>query len=379
MRKKKIVPIVEKFKTIKDPRISRQKLHSLEEILLLVLCATICGADSWRDMVLFGKEKLSFLREYLPYKNGIPSKSTFCRVFGLLQPEAFKAFFNAWMQMFQSGICEVIAIDGKALRHSYDRSKGLKSIFMVSAYASKDRLVLAQQKVDEKSNEITAVPELLKLLNLEGAVVTLDAMGCQKSTVKDITDYGGDYAISLKGNQSNLHKDVALYLESAIDKGIQKEQCVTHQSIDKGHGRLEVRTCWMTENIDWIPGKENWAGFKSIGMIESSRTLSKGTTLERLFFISSLSANPELFLSVIRDHWRVENNLHWTLDVTFGEDGSRVRDRNATENMAMIRHATLNLLQQAKPHYDKDISIKGLRKKAGWGNETLARILSQKF
>ena len=366
------------FKKLKDPRIERCKRYTLAEILLLVLCAVICGTDSFRGMVQYGQYKLEFLRGFLPYKNGIPRKSTLARVLSALTPEIFKVSFTSWANTFKLPQNSVIAIDGKALRHSHDHANDLPAIYMVSAFASESRLVLGQQKVDSKSNEITAVPALLKLIDVKGNIVTLDAMGCQRATVADIIDRGGDYAISLKGNQGNLHKAVALYLNSVADEKLQDPGSVTFESIDKGHGRIEVRKCLITASIDWLDQKKDWKGLQSIAMIESTRILKNKTEHERRFFITSLPANAELFASVSRQHWAIENNLHWGLDMVFGEDASRVRNRNAAENLAIIRHFTVNLIQQAKKvHPVKDISLKIIRACAMMDDTYLEKILTQ--
>jgi predicted transposase YbfD/YdcC len=215
-------------------------------------------------------------------------------------------------------------------------------------------------------------------LDLKGAIVTIDAMGCQKAIVEIITEKGGDYVIALKGNQGTLHEDVVLFLEKEITKNKENLSCVYHEECDKGHGRIEIRKHWITDKIDWLDNKEQWPGLKSIAVIESERIKNNNSSIERRYYISSLSANAQMLSSAVRSHWGVENNLHWVLDVTFGEDASRVRNENAAENMAIIRHTALNLLQQAKKSY-KDTSIKGLRKKAGWGNSTLTDILVQHF
>lgn len=366
------------FSNLKDPRINRKKLYPLVEILLIVLSGSICGAESWRDYVDFGKEKLEFLKEYFPFENGVPSKNTFARVFEMLDPEAFKECFLGWVKGLQSVMNEVIAIDGKTLRGSFDTSSGGTAIHMVSAFANEARLVLAQQKVMDKSNEITAIPKLLDMLNLEGQIVTIDAMGCQTAIAEKIIAKGGDYILALKGNQGTLSKDVSLFLETEAQKPSSKHIQDRCEAVDAGHGRIETRRCFVSGHIDWLEQKDKWAGLQSIVMIEETREMKAKTTFERRFFISSLPAKAEKISKGVRSHWGVENSLHWTLDLVFNEDASRVRKDHAPENLALVRHITLNMLNQAKKAF-KDVSLKGLRKKAGWGNETLRFILAQNF
>lgn len=374
----KSATILEHFKNLRDPRFDRKKLYPLDEVLLVVLCGVICGAESWRDFVIFGKEKLDFLKGVLPYRNGIPSKNTFARVLAYIDPKEFKGCFIAWVKSLQKVIGKVIAIDGKTLRHSFDTAKGDSAIHIVSAFASEMRLVLGEEKVDCKSNEITAIPKLLKLLDLTGAIVTIDAMGCQKTIAKQIVDKEADYVLSLKGNHGNLLDDVKLYMDDISKNDDIKAKRTYAEDIDKGHGRIEIRRCWMTENIDWLQDKSEWKGLRSIGLIEAERQIGDKITVERRYFISSLANNASILQTAAREHWGIENALHWTLDVVFKEDDCRIRDRRAAENMTIVRHTALNLLQSAKSNY-KDTSLKALRKKAGWGNDTLRSVLLQEF
>ncbi len=370
------------FDKLEDPRIERKKLYPLNEILLTVLCASICGAQSWRDFVTFGEEKLDYLRRFLPFEQGIPSKNTFARVMSALEPEAFRACFIAWVQSFQSALKEIIAIDGKCLRKSFDAAAGQSAIHMVSAFATSSKLVLGQEKVNEKSNEITAIPKLLDLLALEGCIVSIDAMGTQKKIAKKIRQKKADYVLSLKGNHSTLHDDITLFLSSEVEKLCQgKPHNITdqHEECDKGHGRIERRLCYVSERLDWLTQKKDWCDIKTVAMVESQVNQGAKTTTERRYFISSMAANAKELAQAIRSHWAIENSLHWVLDVTIGEDLSRVRKDNAPENMAMVRHVVLNLLRGAKPQFRKDMSLKGLQKKAGWGEKTLNTILMQEF
>jgi predicted transposase YbfD/YdcC len=369
----------EHFAGLKDPRIERKKLYPLIEIMFIVLCGSICGAESWRDFVLFGKEKKDFLMKYFPYTNGIPSKNTFARVFWSLDSGVFKSCFIEWVKSLQRVLEKIVAIDGKTLCNSGNEAENISAIHMVSAFATEARLVLAQQKVEEKSNEITAIPLLLDLLDLKGSTVTIDAMGCQKEIAKKIQEKEADYVLALKGNQGTLNEDVRLFLETEYAK----EQSLFiedfHEETDAGHGRIEVRKCVVSSQIEWLEQKPEWSGLRTIGMIEEIRESEKKRSVERRFFISSLPADAKRFAEAVRKHWLIENSLHWTLDVVFNEDSSRVRKKNAAENMAIIRHIVLNMLNHAKKHFDKDTGIKALRKKAGWGNSTLEVILKQNF
>ena len=366
------------FAQLKDPRINRKKLYSLMEILFVVLCGTVCGAESWRDFVLFGKEKIVFLKKYFPYAHGIPSKDTFARLFAILDPEAFKTCFVEWVKSLQKALEDVIAIDGKTLCNSIDVIDNTSAIHMVSAFATKARLVLAQQKVGDKSNEITAVPLLLDLLSLKGNIVTIDAMGCQKAIAEKIREKEADYVLALKGNQGTLHKDVQLFLEAEVEKISESAIEDTYEEVDKGHGRIETRTCVVTSQIDWLEQKPQWPGLKTIAMIEETRQIGEKISCERRFFISSLEANAKQIALAVRAHWLIENALHWTLDVVFNEDNSRVRKKNAGQNMALIRHIVINMLGNAKKFF-KDVGIKSLRKKAAWGDTTLDLIIKQNF
>ncbi|MEO1944544.1 MAG: ISAs1 family transposase [Candidatus Thioglobus sp.] len=370
------------FDDLKDPRIDRQKLYPLPEVLLIVLSGSICGAQSWRDFVYFGDEKLDYLRRFLPFANGIPSKNTFARVLSALDPAVFKTCFISWIHSFQLAVKEVIAIDGKCLRKSFDKASGQSAFHMVSAFATSTKLVLGQEKVAEKSNEITAIPKLLDLLNIKGAIISIDAMGTQKKIAKKIRDKKADYVLSLKGNHSKLHNDIKLHFSSEIEK------CKTEKSSrsfdifkqeNKGHGRIEKRTCYVTDKIEWLERRGQWCDLKTIAMVESVVTRGDKTSTEKRFFISSLAPNAKEIAEAIRSHWAIENSLHWVLDVTMGEDNSRVRKDNAPVNMAMVRHIVLNLLRGSKVKFRKDMSLKALQKKAGWGESTLDTILMQEF
>jgi predicted transposase YbfD/YdcC len=366
--------LVKYFSELKDPRIERQKLHALPDILLIVFCGAICGVETWQDFVDFGESKIDYLRKYTPLVNGIPSKNTFNRVVSSLDPAAFRECFIRWVSDFGRELGSVIAIDGKTLRRSFDKANEHSAIHMVSAFASDARLVLAQQKVTEKSNEITAIPQLLDLLHLPKSIITIDAMGCQKNIAHKIVDGGGDYVLAVKGNQGTLHDQMIRHFNAIIDGG--SNDHFTLSAIEGiSRGRRESRACYATSDLNWLGVSEEWPGIKSCCVVLSTRTVGEHTTTEKRYYISTLEDNAEQLNAVIRSHWRIENSLHWILDVVFGEDYSRIRAGNAAENMAMIKHVALNKLQAAMPQFHKSMSIKRLRKKAGWDDATLNAIL----
>lgn len=371
---KPAIDLVEYFSELDDPRIDRHKLHSLSDILFIIFCGSICGVETWEDFVDFGESKIAFLKQYAQLKNGIPSKNTFNRVISSLDPEAFKACFLRWAKDFKKELGDVIAIDGKTLRRSYDKENERSAIHMVSAFASEARLVLAQERVTEKSNEITAIPKLIDTLDIKGAVVTIDAMGCQKAIAEKIVAAGGDYVLAVKGNQNTLHTEVTKHFNNIFDMEHNRYVDVSSQN-NKSRGRLESRKCLATEDLSWLSVKDQWQGLKSVCVVESKRTIDNVTTTELRYYISTLKNNSESLNTIIRAHWGIENSLHWIMDVVFGEDGSRIRNGNGAENMSMIKHVALNKLQTAKSSFGKRMSIKRLRKKAGWDDVTLEAIL----
>lgn len=359
---------------VTDPRVDRRKLHRLSDILFLSVCASLCGCDTWEDIHLFALTRESWLRSHISLENGIPSVDTIARVFSLIAPEEFETAFRNWVcTLYEPGEDKIIAIDGKRLRGSYGTGKS--AIHMVHAFATESGLALAQVKTADKSNEITAIPELLDALVLKGSVVTLDAMGCQKAIVEKVVEKSGDYVISLKGNQGSLHDDVRFFLESEHAKGFKQTRHDYYETIEKGHGRVETRRYWVTDQIDWLANKENWRGLKTIGFVESERCIKGETSIERRCFIASIGADAKKFSRAVRQHWAVENNLHWQLDVTFDEDKLRARVKNAAQNLAIMRRMVLNTLKQEKSKG----SLKGKRKKAGWSEEYLSKLLAILF
>ena len=360
------------FNKIDDPRSKRNRWYTLGEILLLSFLAILCGADGWTDIESYGKAKLKYLRKFFNYTHGIPSDDTIRRFFSAVDPTYFKKIFHKWIQHIAAGVSvEVISIDGKCSRRTYDEDN--KMLHMVSAFSSDCNLVLGQEKVSNKSNEITAIPKLLHLLDIEGKIITIDAMGCQYSIADQITQGKGEYVFSLKGNQGNLLEDVTLFFED-ITHGKYISSCL---DFDKAHGRIERRECFICTDVTWLKElNPKWNSINSIVKIKSTREfkdVSKNTEETRFYISSIKTPKPKSMLSTIRKHWGIENTLHWVLDMSFNEDYSRIRKGHAPEVMAIIRHFTLNLLQQFKN--DRQ-SIVGLRKICAWDENTLTQLLA---
>lgn len=362
------------FNEIPDHRIERRKRHSVGEILLVTFCGVIAGCDSWDDIELFGKTKLSYLRKYFPYEHGVPSDDTLRRFFRVLDPELFESCFTRWVKSFQIDLVDkIVAIDGKTSRRSF--GDDIKPMHLVSAFVSELGISLGQVKTAEKSNEITAIPELLELLDIAGSVITIDAMGCQSKIVDKITEKEADYVIGLKGNQGTLNDDVRLFFE---DKPQQSSfSCETET--DKGHGRVESRQCTVSDDIAWLRELHpQWKNLNSVVEITSERTIKEEKTVENRYYISSLPAIPQKVSYAIRQHWGIENKLHWVLDMTFGDDQSRIRKGNAPRNIAIIKKTALNLLQIIKKTKPR-ISLKAMRKMAGWDDSFLDSVLFAHF
>lgn len=355
------------FSELQDPRDDNAR-HDLLEMLVIALCAVLCGAQDCSDMALFGRAKEAFLREFLSLRHGIPSHDTFSRVFRLLDPVKFHACFLAFMRKFSETIQGVIAVDGKTLRRSFCRASQKSALHLVSAWAAEQRLVLGQLAVDGKSNEITAVPKLLQLLSLKGAIVTADALNCQRAIASQIVDQSGDYALALKRNQQAMHADVGLFLD---DPAFTPDSI--HTATDGDHGRIETRTSVVSADIAWLQERHQWPGLAAIGKVTRIREVNGKTTTETAYYLLSTPLSADRFNDVVRHHWSIENSLHWVLDVTMNEDQSRNRKDHGPENLALLRRLALNL---AKLEPSKG-SMKGKLKQAGWDNTFLAKLLSQ--
>lgn len=374
MKLKPKFSIAEHFETVEDPRIERSKEHLLIDILTIAILAVICGADGWVGIETYGKAKYQWLKRFLALPNGIPSHDTFARVFARLNPEQLQESFLSWVRaVSRVSEGEVIAIDGKTVRRSYDEGKNKGAIHMISAWASQNRLVLGQRKVDDKSNEITAIPELLKVLDLNGCIVTIDAMGTHKAIALQIVAQGGDYVLALKGNQGNLFDDVQQIFEQAQAQDFQGIEHDFYQTIDAGHGRIEKRRCWSLGQVEYLIDAEQWSQFTSIAMVESVRQCEGQTSRELRYYISSLSPDAQKLAESIRSHWGIENPLHWVLDVAFREDECRIRTGNAPENFALLRHLALSALNQEKT---AKLGVANKRRQAGWDNDYLLKVLA---
>jgi predicted transposase YbfD/YdcC len=366
-------PIHEYFATVTDPRVDRAKLHLLMDILVMAICAVICGADSWVEMEAYGRAKEQGLRQFLPLPNGIPSHDTFARVLARLDPEELQQCFLRWMHAVSEVTeGEVIAIDGKTLRRSFDHARGKSAIHMVSAWASANRLVLGQQKVDEKSNEITAIPALLQLLDLKGGIVTLDAMGCQRAIAQTIIKQEADYVLTLKANHGLLYEEVQRFFAWARQRQFRDVAHEYYHTLDGDHGRLEERHYWLVSDLTWLTAKREWAGLQSVGLVERQRTVAGKTAVEVHYYLTSLAGGGQQFGEAVRTHWSVENGLHWVLDVAFQEDQSRLRRDHAAENMAVLRHLALSLLRQESTCTN---GVKVKRRKAALDEDYLTKVL----
>ena len=340
--------IQEYFGELDDPRLDRSKLHELPDIIAIAICGVVCGADNWVEIEDFGNAKYSWLKKFLSMPNGIPSHDTFGRVFSLLSPDKFAECFTKWVSaVSELTKGQVVAIDGKSVRRSHDKSKGKLPLHMVSAWASGNHLVLGQTQVSDHSNEITAIPELLNILELSGCIVTIDAMGCQKEIAEQIVDGGAEYVLAVKGNQSKLFDNIKDAFECAERDGFTDVDYT--EQVNKDHGRLETRRCWVITDRDelaYVDEAREWKGLNSLAMV--SYETDRGNKVESRYYISSLKATASKLLSAVRGHWGIENSLHWVLDMAFDEDHSRVRTGHADRNLAATRHMALNMLKQEK-------------------------------
>lgn len=362
---------MDELSQINDERSEKNKWHSANEILFLALCSVLCGGDGWQDMEDFGELRIDFLRQYFPYKNGAASNDTCRRFFRACDPGVFEKCFRDWIgAIAKIDQPQVIAIDGKSSRHSFNDDQ--KMLHMVNVLATESLIVLGQEKVDEKSNEITAIPKVLEWLDVKGHIVTIDAMGCQHAIADKIIEKEGHYIFSLKGNQGNLSDDVEVYFKH---ENFSSDKCLI--DVDKGHGRIETRKCFVSHDVQWLRDRnKNWSSIQSIICIESTRDVKNNISVENRYYISSLKETPKKMLESIRSHWAVENSLHWVLDMSFFDDQSRIRDGNAPHIMAILRHIAFNLLHLVKT---EKLSMKRLRKMCALSPNLLEEVIAKKI
>ena len=357
----------ELFADLEDPRTGNAKRHVLHEMVLIALCTVLSGGETCSDMALFGRLKRSFLQEFLTLEHGIPSHDTFSRLFRLLDPVAFGAWFVAFMQRFAESCEGVVALDGKTLRRSFDRASATSPLHLVSAWAADQRLVLGQLAVGAKSNEIVAVPKLLELLSLRGTIVTADALNCQRQIAAQVIEQGGDYALALKGNQPALFDDVRRFLDDP------ETPLLSASETDAGHGRVETRTASLSSDVAWLQESHAWPGLQAVGKVEATREIDGRTSTQSRYYLLSQAFDPARFNAIVRSHWGIENSLHWVLDVTMDEDRARNRKDHGPENLALLRRLALNL---AKLEPSKG-SMRSKLKRAGWDTAFLLDLLAQ--
>jgi predicted transposase YbfD/YdcC len=366
------------FEELEDPRMDRTKRHLLSDILVVTICAVICGADEWTEIELFGKSKRKWFERFLALPNGIPSHDTFGRVFSLLDPAQLEECFQRWIAAMAA--CtggQLIAIDGKTIRRSFQKADNKAAIHIVSAWSETNSLVLGQVSTEEKSNEITAIPRLLKMLDITDSVITIDAMGCQKAIAKQIVSQKGHYVLQVKKNHAGLHDVIKEMFDELTGRGIAGVRYESHESVDAGHGRVETRRIWTTDWTNWYVDRKKWKGLRSFVCVESVREVDGRTSKERRYYISDLDGQDAVaMLSYVRGHWGIENKLHWSLDVTFREDDLRQRVGHSAENLSRIRRLALNLLRQ-----DKSVKVgaKAKRLKACLEEGYLLKILCRAF
>lgn len=366
------IVFLEHFEALADPRQAGKVVYSLDEVLLLCLLAVLAGAETIVDIACFGEKKRELLRRFRPFADGTPSHDQLGTILATLDAEAFQQCFVSWVAAVTGQPAEVVAIDGKTSRRTADKKGARAPLHMVSAFAARQRLVLGQRAVGEKSNEIVAIPRLLDMLAIEGAIVTIDAMGCQRAIAAKILDKKADYVLALKGNQTSLHDDVALFVAEQKANGFKDTPTSRHRTVDGDHGRIETRTTTVIEDIDWLKERHPWPGLKTVVVVDSMREIGARTEHERRFYITSLERDAEALGAIIRAHWAIENSLHWIMDMTFRDDECRLRSEHAPANFTTIRHIAHNLIRKAP---GKD-SFRLRRKVAAWDDDLLASLLT---
>lgn len=367
--------IVEHFSILEDPRIDRNKRHSLIDIIVVTVCAVVCGAETWEDIEDYGEDTIEWLQRFLKLENGIPSHDTFRRLFIRLDPQALQECFTNWVEAVRDEIDgDVVAIDGKTLRRSADRAAGKVPIHLVSAWAAENGIVLGQVATEEHSNEITAIPALLETLKIKGCIVTIDAEGCQTAIAEKIVDQKkAEYVLAVKGNQANLAEQISEFFGEMDEEQLATVEWIeSHKTVDKGHGRIEVREYFHSDEIAALPRVQEFCGAQSIGMVRAKRIIGEKETSRTRYYISSLPLDAAAFARAVRAHWSIENNLHWTLDMSFREDASRMRTGYSAENFAMIRRLALTLVKRDSTSTK---SLRRRRTKCRWNNQYLERVL----
>ena len=360
------------FEDLPDPRQRAKVVYPLDEVLLLCLLGVLAGAESIVDIARFGEKKRDLLRRFRPFVDGTPSHDQLGTILATLDARSFQRCFVAWVAALTGTTAEVIAIDGKTSRRTYQKTGAKAPIHMVSAFAARQRLVLGQVKVAERSNEIVAIPHLLDMLAIEGAIVTIDAMGCQRQIARKIVDKKADYVLALKGNQTSLHDDVALFVAEQKAEGFQDTRISRHTSVDGDHGRIETRTTTVIEDVAWLQDRHRWPGLKTVVMVESNREIGDKTERETRLYISSLALGAQKLGPIVRSHWAIENSLHWVMDMVFRDDECRLRTDHAPANFTTIKHMAHNLIRRAP---GKD-SIRLRRKVAAWDDDFLASLIT---
>jgi predicted transposase YbfD/YdcC len=369
------LPIGVFFSTLPDPRVERTRKHSLLDIVVISILSVICFAEGWDDMADWGEHNEQWLREILELPHGIPSADTFRRVLSALDPKAFAECFRRWVRaVCESTAGKLVAIDGKTVRGSLDLAKEKSALHLVNAWVAENDLVFGQIATDDKSSEYTAIPELIDLLELRGATVSIDAAGCHVEIAQKIVDKKADYLLALKGNQKTLHDEVVAFFDDALKHGFGGAAHSVNETVDKAHGRLETRKTWVCSEVEWLTRSERWPKLANIVLVEATRTVGDKTSVERRTYITSAKADATVIGRMVREHWGVENKVHWMLDVTFSEDGSRVHRDRGPENFALLRKLTMNMLKQETSR--KDLSIVRKRRKADRSHEYLLKVLA---